>query len=248
MKFLFLLAALYPSYILSSDFILKKMREALLRFDAPLSISGKGEREISGEKASFQLKLFTDGRRLRIETSFREGKEVIVKNEKKAVRIVNGKSVPLTTSIFYTGELLSMLLYETEYRLEKFGIDTSIVSLTRHREKGIISFSIGAKDGFPEANQLWANKNSFLPVRFIFIGDGKVYDITFAGFTARDGKAFFPDRFEFSDPEGKGYLIITEWKKIEKLDETLFSLPNTLNGGEKREDTIEELIKRFEAR
>lgn len=248
MKF-FLFSLLFnPLYILPADSILKKCSERIIHFNTPLVIDGNGERTIMGEEVQFAIKIFLDRENFRTELLFPKGKEIIIKKEGRTVRIVENEEIPLTTSFGYIPDVLNMLLFSTDYRLEKFGVDTAIVSFTREREKGIISFSIGAKDGFLEANQFWINKNSFLPVRFIYIKEEKVYDIKFTGFSVKDGKNFFPDRFEFSDPEGEGSIIFRNWTEIGKLDTSIFSIPSGLKVRQKRKENIEELIKRFEER
>jgi len=248
MKFFIFSLLFNPLYILPAQSILKKCYEKIIHFKSPITINGYGERTIMNEEVRFEIKIILDGENFRVETSLPRGKEIIIKNKGKIVRIAVDKEVSLTTSFGYLPEILNFLLFSNDYRIEKFGIDTSTVSFTREKEKGIIAYSIGARDGFLEVNQFWVNKNSFLPVRFIYIKDGKIYDIKFTGFNVKDGDKFFPDRFEFSDPEGKGSLVFKGWEKVEKLDPSIFAVPSGLKPKSEREESIEELIKRFEER
>jgi len=248
MKFFVFSLLFNPLYILPAPSILKKCSEKIIHFKSPVIINGGGERTIMNAEVKFEIKLVLDGENFRVETLLPGGKEIIIKNKGRTVRIAGNKEIPLTTSFGYLPEILNLLFFSQEYRIEKFGIDTSTVAFTREKERGIISYSIGARDGFLEVNQFWVNKNSFLPVRFIYIKEEKVYDTKFTGFTVKDGEKFFPDRFEFSDPEGKGYLIFKEWENVQKLDPSIFLIPSGSKGKSDTEESIEELIKRFEER
>ncbi len=248
MKFILLSFLFYPLYILPSQSILKKCSEKIIHFKSPVLISGEGERKFGEESVKFDIKILLDGKNFKVEATFPGGKEVIIKNVRRTARIVGNREIPLTTSFAFLPEILNLLFFSTDYSLEKFGVDTSVVSFTREKKLGIISFSLGAKDGFLLANQFWVNKNSFLPVRFIYIKEEKVYDIKFTGFIVKDGEKFMPDRFEFSDPEGEGSMIFKIWNPFEKLDPSVFEIPPAEKQEPENEESIEELIKRFEGR
>lgn len=248
MKFFIFSLLFNPLYILPAQSILKKSSEKMLHFKSPIVINGYGERTILGEEVKFEIRIILDGENFRVETALPGGKDTIIKNKDRTVRFAGDKEILLTTSFGFLSEILNLLLFSDNYRIEKFGIDTTTVSFTREKGRGIIAYSIGAKDGFLEVNQFWINKNSFLPVRFIYIKEGKVYDIKFTGFNVKDREKFFPDRFEFSDPEGSGNMVFRGWEKIEKLDLSIFTIPSGLKPKSDREESIEELIKRFENR
>ena len=106
--------------------------------------------------------------------------------------------------------------------LERTGVDTSVVSITRYGSE--VVWVIGAKPWDEQRTQVWLTKSNFRPVRAIFNQHGDVLDWRFLG-----QQSFDDDPFLFSGLElwHNGRLIrkleVTSFRMNKKLSKDLFS-------------------------
>lgn len=235
-----ILSAITISYILPSFYILKQVRKNIVRIGEPTTFYGNGTRYIKEKSVNFSFVLSTNGKKFVMRIEYQKGKEFFINYPDGFTRIINGKLVKYPSAFPYVATVLNFLLFPAEYDLSKLSIDPTTVAFTRFKEKQEIVYSIGAKDGFMEVNQMWVLKDAFLPRRFIFVNRNGFFDIVLEEFSpTKDG--FMPSVILLHDMDGKGRLKIEKMEKGMKLK---WKIPSITQKKEEKKD-IEEEYRRF---
>ncbi|NOZ86672.1 MAG: hypothetical protein GXP49_10450 [Deltaproteobacteria bacterium] len=78
--------------------------------------------------------------------------------------------------------------------LETAGVKTSVRGLTRFGEH--IAIIIGAKEGEPTKPQLWIDKNSFLPLRYLSSNGKDSLDVRFSEYRTINRKKWLPGKIK----------------------------------------------------
>lgn len=226
-------------YILPSSYILEQMRKNLMRFDVPHTFYGKGMRSMGDKSVNFSFVLSADGEKFVMEVNYPDGREYFMNYPGGFTRVINQRVISYPSALPYIASVLNFLLFSQRYDLSKLSIDPNTVSFTRFKERGEILYSIGAKDGFLEVNQMWVLKDAFIPRRFIFVNRYGSFDVIIDEFSpTKDG--FMPSTILFSDNDGRGRLSVEGYEKGFKLKPELPALKEM-----KEERDIDEEYKRF---
>jgi hypothetical protein len=108
--------------------------------------------------------------------------------------------------------------------LEAHGIDSAVVSLSRQERRP--AYVIGAKPWQPDRPQLWLDKESLMPVRWVRLDGDTLVETRFLGFAGPVTGPFFPRRIEV---RADGSLIRTEvYDRVEPnapMDDRRFQPP-----------------------
>jgi outer membrane lipoprotein-sorting protein len=127
--------------------------------------------------------------------------QVRVASPEGAMLVTNGKIITEEESPL--DHFKDLLLYrETESlveRLSALDVDIDVVSLGRYNET--IAYVIGARYPDESVPQVWIEKNTFRPLRYIVKGgdseDSVVEEIEYADYIAVDKKRRYPARIQF---------------------------------------------------
>lgn len=110
--------------------------------------------------------------------------------------------------------------------LERLGVDTSVVSLSR--QDGRIAYVIGAKPWEKDKPQLWLDKQYEVPIRILERdASGKLRETRFLGFGLPVGQDRFPERIEVR--ENGELLESTVYHRVElnpAVDLQIFAPPS----------------------
>jgi hypothetical protein len=130
-----------------------------------------------------------------------ESERIFIFSGGKTLTLIDGNSVPEATNRFdlYKDLLLYRSREELVERLFQLGVDVSISSLGRFEEK--IAFVIGAEYPDESVSQVWIDKDSFLPLRWIIKGVNPAGESDTIEFRYliwwKTGKIRYPSRIEF---------------------------------------------------
>ena len=127
---------------------------------------------------------------------------VRVRSQSETVTVADGQVIPSTVSIFdFYLDLLSFRSREMmQERLLQMGIDVSVSSLGRFKDQPV--FVVGAKYPDLTVSQIWIDKETFLPVRWVDAseqigGAYKIMDAVFRNWQKIE-KTWFPMAIDFS--------------------------------------------------
>jgi len=126
---------------------------------------------------------------------------IYVRAKEESITVVDGKVVDFDEILFdrYTDILLYRSRNTLQRRLLTFGIDLSVSSLGRFQDR--IVYLVGAKYPDKSKPQIWFDKDSFRPVRWIMMGDAlgdglETLDVTYMNWKQIDN-AWYPMNVEF---------------------------------------------------
>lgn len=130
-----------------------------------------------------------------------DSERIYVVSGDKSLTIVDGNIVPATANRF--DRYKDILLYRTREglaeRLLELGLDVSVSSLGRF--EGEIKFVIGAVYPDESVSQIWFDRETFLPTRWIIQGNGgssgsDVLEVRYLTWW-KSGQSRYPSRIEF---------------------------------------------------
>ena len=130
-----------------------------------------------------------------------DSERIYVVSGDKSLTIVDGNIVPATANRF--DRYKDILLYRTREglaeRLLELGVDVSVSSLGRF--EGDINFVIGAVYPDESVSQIWFDRETFLPTRWIIPGNGgssgsDVLEVRYLTWW-KSGQSRYPSRTEF---------------------------------------------------
>jgi outer membrane lipoprotein-sorting protein len=221
----------------------------------------EGEGEESIELTETLMYAFPDGFRSEISSQNAERIHVVFKG--KSVTIIDKKVVAESESEF--DRYKDIFLYNSrallEIRLPQIGVDPSISSVGRFQ--GRIGYVLGAQYPDESTAQLWLDKNTFRPFRWLvkpgaFEDSAAMLEIRFYGWR-QVGSIWYPVRIEFYQSDQLVRIIQVENLKINpKLSGRLFDirrlkltypkggqlLPDQPDAGEQSE--VQQTLERFQ--
>ena len=130
-----------------------------------------------------------------------DSERIYVVSGNRSLTIVDGNIVPSATNRFDLYK--DVLLYRTREgladRLWELGVDVSVSSLGRF--EGEIQFVLGAVYPDESVSQIWIDRETFLPTRWIIRGDGgrsgsDVLEVRYLTWW-KSGQSRYPSRIEF---------------------------------------------------
>jgi outer membrane lipoprotein-sorting protein len=166
----------------------------------------------------------------RSERSLAYGKEVIINYGRKSFTMVNDVSdtdyrkIDTVLPIVFFQESIEALINDLSY----LGVDTGTVAFDRI--DGKVTFVIGERIGQIPCSQLWTEKETGFPVRFVGIGtsNGKRVKLRaeYIDYTRVNGKIWFPNRIEFYRDDILWVVSVPVKILInEKISDSLFRIP-----------------------
>jgi hypothetical protein len=167
--------------------------------------------------------------RFRGEVSTPEGEQVRVVGPEGAILVTNGKIIGETENPF--DHFKDLLLYRhAEFLLERLSqmdINLDIVSLGRYKDK--IAYVIGAKYPDESVPQIWIEKDTFRPIRYVVRGcgskDAGLEEIEYADYTPLGKDRWYPARILFSKNGRLGRMYVLKTFKVnQELHDQLFDI------------------------
>ena len=155
--------------------------------------------------------------------------QVRVVNQNSALIVIDGKIVGETENQF--DHFKDLLLYRQTGllfdRLSQLGINLDVVSYGRFRDT--IAYVIGAKYPDESPPQVWIDKNTFRPVRFILSGgdeeEGPLKEIEYTDYTDLDGGRSYPAHIFFFENRALVRMHVLETFKINpEVSDQLFDV------------------------
>ena len=231
----FSLPAIGQAYILPPDFIVRmlvdKQRQGKSQ-DWSLKLSTEyADQDLLSEE---RLYLKRPERVRQVETSGqervyveREGKSA--SGHKKVLKLNPGPHTNLLATLMIP---VGKTVDERSARIMEFltqsGIDTSVVSLGRLNQKP--AYIVGAKLSETKKPQIWFDKRSFLPVRWLVYskGDstGTPIEVRLANYASSPAGSIHPQILEtYRDGKFVSRTTVLEAKVNQSLPESLFELP-----------------------
>ena len=139
--------------------------------------------------------------RFRCEVSVPGGEQVRVVGPEGAIFVTNGKIISERESPF--DHFKDLLLYRQtgllSDRLCELDVDLDVVSLGRYKDT--IAYVIGAKYPDESVPQVWIEKNTFRPIRYVLKGgspdDAALEEIEYADYMPFDKGRWYPGRILF---------------------------------------------------
>jgi hypothetical protein len=125
--------------------------------------------------------------------------KIRVVNVEGAVVVLDGRIIGETEAPFDRFKDL-MLYRDTDLladSLSQMGINLDIVSFGRFRDK--IAYVIGARYPDESVSQIWVDKQTFSPIRFVLVGDGDapLREIEYTDYRSLDKDKRYPSRILF---------------------------------------------------
>lgn len=167
--------------------------------------------------------------RFRCEVSVPEGEQVRVVGPEGAIFVVNGKIITEKEAPF--DHFKDLLLYrETKLlleRLSELGVNLDVVSLGRYKDR--IAYIIGAKYPDESVPQVWIEKDTFRPIRFIVkrSGDSDVpsEEIEYTDYTHLDKGMWYPARILFFQGSRLAKMYVLKASRVNsELSDELFDI------------------------
>lgn len=167
--------------------------------------------------------------RFRSEMSTSGLEQVRVVSPEGVVSVINGKIVGETESQF--DHFKGLLLYtETDLllsRLSELGVNPDIVSLGRFKER--ICYVIGAKYPDESVPQVWIDKNTLRPIRFVLSRKGEevtpLKEIEYTDYRPLDKHKTYPGRILFLENGTLVRMQVMETFEVDpKVPEELFDV------------------------
>ena len=163
------------------------------------------------------------------EVSSPEGEQIRVVGSQGAISVTNGRIVAQAQSTF--DHFKDLILYRDQDllldQLHQHNVNTSVVSLGRYKDR--VAYVIGAEYPDESVPQVWVEKASFRPIRYILTGSGLqetgVEEVEYADYMRLDKDRWYPQRIVFyrNGELAKVYVIKT-FKINPKLPDQLFDI------------------------
>ncbi len=231
----FALPSIGHAYILPADFIVrllmdKQRRGTSMDWSLRLSTEYANEALLAEER----LYLKRPERVRQIETGGK--KRLYVEHEGRSASGHQGSLKPnsgpptnlLGTVMIPTGKTIDDRTSRVMDFLEQSGIDTSVVSLGRLNRKPI--YVVGATHLNPEKPQIWFDKRSYLPVRWlVYSGGGQKgtpIEVRLTDYGSSPAGSIYPHILEtYRGGEFVSRSTVLESKTNQSIPESLFQLP-----------------------
>jgi outer membrane lipoprotein-sorting protein len=164
----------------------------------------------------------------RCEVSTPGGEQVRVVGPEGAIFVTNGKIVAETESPF--DYFKDLLLYRQEdlllNRLSQLHVNLDVVSLGRYKNK--IAYVIGANYPDESVPQVWIEKNSFRPIRYLLkagTNDSDFEEIEYTDYMPLDKKRWYPAHILFYKNGGLARMYELKTFRINpELPDQLFDI------------------------
>ncbi|MDO9530275.1 MAG: hypothetical protein Q7J27_14115 [Syntrophales bacterium] len=166
----------------------------------------------------------------RSERAFAHGKEVIINRGRKSFTMVKDiadtdyRKIDTVLPIVFFQESIENLINDLSY----LGVDTGTVAFDRI--DGKVAFVIGERMGRVPCSQLWTEKETGFPIRFIGIGtsNGKrvILRAEYIDYARVNGEFSFPGRIEFYRDDVLWIVSVpVEILVNEKISDSFFIIP-----------------------
>lgn len=169
--------------------------------------------------------------RFRSEVNSLDGQQVRVVGPDGAIVVTNGRIISEAEIPF--DHFKDVLLYRKEdevmRRLAELEIDLNTVSLGRFKDK--IAYVIGAKYPDESLPQVWIEKDTFRPIRYIVRGPGlmsaTLEEIEYTDYTPLDKKRWYPGRILFyQNGELTKMYVLKTFRINPDMPDELFDIPH----------------------
>jgi len=160
-----------------------------------------------------------------------DSERIHVESGDRSITIVDGSIVPAVANRFdlYKDIFLYRTRAELSERLWRLGVDVSISSLGRF--EGEIAFVLGAVYPDKSVSQIWIDRETFLPTRWIIRGNGgnfnsDVLEVRYLTWW-KSGQLRYPSRIEFYQ-DGKLVRVnqLKSFREGDVFSEDLFNIEN----------------------
>ena len=167
--------------------------------------------------------------RFRYEVTTPEGEEIRVVGPDGAVVVRNGQIVRQRESQFdhFKDPLLYRNVELLHWKFSQREVDLDVVSLGRYRNK--ISYVIGAKYPDESLPQVWIEKTTFRPIRYILtpgdLDDSDSEEVEYADYTSLGKNKWYPARILFyRNGRLTRVYVLEDFKINPKLSNKLFDV------------------------
>jgi outer membrane lipoprotein-sorting protein len=226
------LAAAGRAYILPAEQILEFMIKHLGPL-ATLQISQKTviyDPSVEEGAREFDATLYYQyPDRFRYEVTTPEGQEIRVVGPDGAVAVQKGKIVSQreTRLDHFKDPLLCRNAELLHWKLSQGEVDLSVVSLGRYRNK--ISYVIGARYPDESLPQIWIEKDTFRPIRYILtrgdLVDSDSEEVEYADYTSLGKNKWYPARILFyKNSRLTKMYVLEDFKVNPELSDKLFDM------------------------
>jgi len=190
------------AYVIPGPHVLELMIEKLGRGKSLLISQKLSIYDVSHKKNIIELRetlKYSFPEKFRSEIQSENAKRIYVFSLGAALTVIDDKIVSNTETRFdcYKDVFLYRSRILLQNRLSLLGVDTSVSSLGRFQNK--TAYVIGDKYPDESVSQIWLDKNTFQPVRWIIIDNKSNKDVLEIryGDWKRTHKAWYPMRIEF---------------------------------------------------
>jgi len=168
--------------------------------------------------------------RFRCEVSTPGGKQVRVVGPEGAIFVTNGKIIAETENPF--DHFKDLLLYRQAElllkRLSELDVNLDVVSLGRYKDS--IAYVIGAKYPDESVPQVWIEKNTFRPIRYVLRGGGPnnadLEKIEYTDYMPLDKGRWYPARILFFQNGRLARMYVLKTFRVNPdLPDQLFDIP-----------------------
>lgn len=167
--------------------------------------------------------------RFRCEVSTPGGEQVRVVGPEGAIFVTDGKIISETENRF--DHFKDLLLYRQAElllkRLSQLDINLDVVSLGRYKDK--IAYVIGAKYPDESVPQVWIEKNTFRPIRYVVKGGGPndvpLEEIEYADYMRLGRDRWYPARIMFFQNGRLAKMYVLKTSRVNpELPDQLFDI------------------------
>ena len=167
--------------------------------------------------------------RFRGEVSLPGGEQVRVVGPEGAIFVINGKIIAEAENPF--DHFKDLLLYREPdvllKRLSQMDVNLDIVSLGRYKDR--IAYVIGAKYPDESVPQIWIEKNTFRPIRYVVKGGGSkdaaLEEIEYADYMPLGKDRWYPARILFFENGRLGRMYeVKTFRVNQELHDQLFDI------------------------
>jgi len=159
----------------------------------------------------------------------RDSERIHVVSGDRSLTIVDGNIAPAAANRFdlYKDILLYRTREELADRLLELGVDVSVSSLGRF--EGEINFVLGAVYPDDSVSQIWIDRETFLPIRWVMRGGsiGSASDVLEVHYLAwwKSGQSRYPSRIEFyQDGELVRVNQVKDFREGDMFSDDLFDI------------------------
>lgn len=166
--------------------------------------------------------------RFRCEVNTPGGEQIRVVGPEGAIFVINGKIVAETESPF--DHFKDLLLYRQAdlllNRLSQLNVNLDVVSLGRYKNR--IAYVIGANYPDESVPQVWIEKKTFRPMRFLLKSgpdDADLEEIEYADYVPLDKKRWYPEHILFYRDGGLARMyVLKTFRMNPELPDELFDI------------------------